>query len=204
MRVRRGSSAVLFGPVVNTLLNLVLIGPVIERRVELPAELAAHAAGLGATALGGGYANYIAVSNTAIHRKCGGVDRASCLCSAAVAALFFFVHPLFAVVGYVPTLVVAAICVYIGCDFLWDNLVDALLTNGLRASLASWAVLALCLAKDMLWGVLLGVAAFQLHARLLAPAPPKAAATKKAAAATDATPRRASSRIKARPKDKAQ
>jgi hypothetical protein len=138
---------VLFGPLINTLLNLLLIGPVIEASVALPSELRAMAAGSAATALGGGYSNYIAVSNTAIHRKCGGRDRASCVCAAAVAGLFFAVHPLFAVVGYVPTLVVAAICVYIGADFLYDNLVDALRTNGLGASLASWAVLATCLLQ---------------------------------------------------------
>ena len=43
---------------------------------------------------------------------------------ALVAALFFAVHPLFVVVGYVPTLLAAATCVYIGVDFLWDNLVS--------------------------------------------------------------------------------
>ena len=150
--------ALLFGPLVNTLLNLVLIGPVIERPVALPKELGSHAAGFVATAAGGGYSNYIAVSNTVIHRKCGGKDTLSCLAAAGVAATFLAVHPLFEVVGYVPTLVVAAICVYIGADFLWDNLVEPGVT---ASAMASWAVLALCLAKDMLWGVLVGVAAFQ-------------------------------------------
>ena len=42
---------------------------------------------------------------------------------ALVAALFFVAHPLFVIVGYVPTLLVAATCVYIGIDLLWDNLV---------------------------------------------------------------------------------
>ena len=55
-------------------------------------------------------------------------------------------------------------CVYIGADFLYDNIIDALLSRGLQSSLASWAVLGVCLSVDMLWGVLLGVAAFQLHA----------------------------------------
>jgi hypothetical protein len=161
--------ALLFGPLVNTLLNLVLIGPVIERQVALSTELGAHAAGFLSTALGGGYSNYIAVSNTVIHRKCGGKDVLSCLAAAGVAATFLLVHPLFEVVGYVPTLVVAAICVYIGVDFLWDNLVE----NGINASaVASWAVLGLCLAKDMLWGVMVGVAAFQAYG-LLYPAKPK-------------------------------
>ena len=59
-------SALLFGPVVNTLLNLVLIGPVVEKTVALPRELAASAAGSLATALGGGYSNYIAVSNVSV------------------------------------------------------------------------------------------------------------------------------------------
>lgn len=172
--------ALLFGPLVNTLLNLVLIGPVIEAPVGLPTELAAAGWGSAATALGGGYSNYIAVSNTAIHRKCGGRDKLSCIAAALVAATFLAVHPLFAVVGYVPTLVVAAICVYIGCDFLWDNLVEAALQGGIGPALASWAVLATCLLKDMLWGVLLGVAAFQMYARLLAPAPDAATAKKKA------------------------
>ena len=160
--------AVLFGPVVNTLLNLVLIGPVIEAPVDLPSELNAAAAGSCATCLSGGYSAYIAVSNTAIHRKCGGTERLSCVLAAFVAALFFLVHPLFAVVGYVPTLVVAAICVYIGLDFLYDNIVDFLMSNGLMKALASWAVLAICLFQDMLWGVIIGVTAFQLHAAFAA------------------------------------
>jgi MFS superfamily sulfate permease-like transporter len=161
--------ALLFGPLVNTLLNLVLIGPVIEIPVSLSKELGSHAAGYLSTALGGGYSNYIAVSNTVIHRKCGGKDTLSCLAAAGVALTFLVVYPLFEVVGYVPTLVVAAICVYIGADFLWDNLVE----NGVTASaMASWAVLGLCLAKDMLWGVMVGVAAFQAYG-LLYPAAAK-------------------------------
>ena len=132
--------AVLFGPVVNSLLNLILIGPVVEAAIDLPRELLAHAAGSIAAAAGGGYSNYIAVSNSAIHRKCGGKDRLSCLAAAGVAALFFVVHPLFVVVGYVPTLVVAAICVYIGADFLWDNVVDAAWQAGIGGAAASWAV----------------------------------------------------------------
>jgi len=162
--------AVLFGPVVNTLLNLVLIGPVIEQTVAMPDELRAAAAGSAATALGGGYSNYLAVSNTAIHRKCGGTDRASCACAAAVAATFFCVHPLFHVVGYVPTLVVSAICVYIGLDFLYDNVVDFGMDNGLWLSLASWAVLLTCLLQDMMVGVVVGVVSFQLYAALSTPA----------------------------------
>ena len=47
----------------------------------------------------------------------------SCYVGALVAALFFVAHPLFVIVGYVPTLLVAATCVYIGIDLLWDNLV---------------------------------------------------------------------------------
>ena len=50
--------------------------------------------------------------------------------------------------------------------------------SGLGPSLASWAVLALCLLKDMLWGASLGIAAFQLYAAL-APAPTAVAAKKK-------------------------
>ena len=56
------SCALLFGPVVNTLLNLVLIGPVVETTVQLAPELRASAAGSFVTAVGGGYSNYIAVS----------------------------------------------------------------------------------------------------------------------------------------------
>ena len=67
--------------------------------------------------------------------------------------------------GYVPTLVIAAIiCVYIGADFLWDNLVTAAAQNGAAAAAGSVAVLALCVHKDMLWGSLLGVAGFQAAA----------------------------------------
>ena len=105
------------------------------------------------------------MSNTAIHCKCGGRDRLSCAAAAAVAALFFVAYPLFVIVGYVPTLVVAAICIYIGADFLWDNLVEAGLSNGVGPAVASWAVLTLCLVQDMLYGVVIGIVGFQLHAR---------------------------------------
>ena len=163
---RELASAVLFGPVVNTLLNLLLVEPVVETPLRLPHELAAHGAGALATAGFGGYSNYIAVSNTAIHRKCGGCDHRSCLFAALVALTFFVAHPLFVVVGYVPTLVVSAICVYIGVDFLWDNLV----VPGLSwQAAASWAVLALCLGADMLTGVVVGALTFQGLA-LVAPA----------------------------------
>ena len=46
-----------------------------------------------------------------------------CYVGALVAALFFVAHPLFVIVGYVPTLLIAATCVYIGIDLLWDHLV---------------------------------------------------------------------------------
>ena len=62
----------LFGPVINTVLNLVLVEPVIGESPDVPQELRAHAAGTLAAAVGGGYSNYLAVSNTAIHIKCGG------------------------------------------------------------------------------------------------------------------------------------
>ena len=32
--------------------------------------------------------------------------------------------------------------------------------------MGSWAVLGVCLYKDMLWGVVLGIGAFQVHAAL--------------------------------------
>ena len=108
-----------------------LVGPVIEEAPDTSQELRAHAAGSLAAAVGGGYSNYVAVSNTAIHIKCGGRTKASCYVGALVAALFFCVHPLFIVVGYVPTLLAAATCVYIGIDFLWDNLVRSGLGRGL-------------------------------------------------------------------------
>ena len=46
---------------VNTLLNIALIGPVIKRVLNVKQELKAAAAGTAASALGGGYSNYIAV-----------------------------------------------------------------------------------------------------------------------------------------------
>ena len=67
----------LFGPVVNTALNLVLAGPVVGTKLEPPRELRAHAAGSLAAGAAGGFSAYLAVSNTAIHLKCGGTSRAS-------------------------------------------------------------------------------------------------------------------------------
>ena len=89
--------AVLFGPVVNTALNLVLAGPVVGTKLEPPRELRAHAAGSLAAGAAGGFSAYLAVSNTAIHLKCGGTSRASCYAAAAVAALFVALPQLFAV-----------------------------------------------------------------------------------------------------------
>ena len=71
----------LFGPVINTVLNLVLVEPVIGESPDVPQELRAHAAGTLAAAVGGGYSNYLAVSNTAIHIKCGGRTKGSCYSS---------------------------------------------------------------------------------------------------------------------------
>ena len=156
--------AVLFGPVVNTALNLVLAGPVVGTKLEPPRELRAHAAGSLAAGAAGGFSAYLAVSNTAIHLKCGGTSRASCYAAAAVAALFVALPQLFAVVGYVPTLVVAAICVYIGIDFLYDNLVVAAIGGSRAAAAASYAVAAACVRLGMPAGAALGVAAFQAHA----------------------------------------
>tara|TARA_B100000795_G_scaffold128379_1_gene95652 strand:- start:26 stop:364 length:339 start_codon:yes stop_codon:yes gene_type:complete len=94
----------------------------------------------------------------------GGLNRYSCYAAAAVGLLFLVAYPLAGIVGYVPNLVIAAICVYIGADFLWDNLVTAAAQNGAAAAAGSIAVLALCVRKDMLWGSLLGVAGFQVAA----------------------------------------
>ena len=79
----------------------------------------------GASAAGGGYTSYVALSNTAIHLKVGGTARFSCYVAAATCALFVGIHPLCGIGGYIPPLVIAAICVFIGVDFLWANLVDA-------------------------------------------------------------------------------
>lgn len=154
-------SAALFGPLVNTVLNFVLFGPMIKEKLDLKRELRSHAAGSAAAALGGGYPSYLALADTAVHRKIGGVDRLSCYAAASVGALFLVAYPLCIVVGYVPTLVIAAICVYIGVDFLYDNLIEATRTNGMRAGLAAMAVLAVCVQQDMLVGSLLGIAAAQ-------------------------------------------
>jgi SulP family sulfate permease len=154
-------SAVLFGPVINTVLNLVLVEPVIGESPDVPQELRAHAAGTLAAAVGGGYSNYLAVSNTAIHIKCGGKTKGSCYVGALVAALFFAVHPLFVVVGYVPTLLAAATCVYIGVDFLWDNLVSPAIDDA-GSAVAIYIVFAIMLQFGMLNGVLGCAIAFQV------------------------------------------
>ena len=80
-------------------------------------------------------------------------------------SVLFVVHPLFIVVGYVPTLLAAATCVYIGVDFLWDNLVSSALERGVGAAAATYAVFAICLQAGMLWGVLACATAYQLYDR---------------------------------------
>ena len=127
-------SAALFGPVVNTVLNYLLFGPLFKTKLNVKRELRAHAAGAGLAAAGGGYSSYVALSNTAIHRKVGGTTKLSTYVAAAICALFVVAHPLCAVVGYMPTLVVAAICVYIGADFLYDNLAEPFAARWARAA----------------------------------------------------------------------
>lgn len=166
-------AACLFGPVVNTVLNYVLIGPLFKTKLSVRRELRAHAAGAAAAAGVGGYSSYVAIANTVIHRKVGATSALSCYTAAAVVALFLMAFPLCGVIGYMPTLVIAAICVYIGVDFLWDNLIEpligALTREGGAKSLAdfapvaaSWAVLIICVQKNMLLGTSLGIVGFQL------------------------------------------
>jgi len=153
--------AALFGPLVNTVLNFVLYGPLIRQKLDLKTELRSHALGTAAAAAAGGYSSYLGLSDSAIHRKIGGLDRFSCYFAAAVSALFLCAYPLCGLVGYLPTLAIAGICVYVGCDFLYDNLVEATRANGARAGLAAATVLAVCVWKDMLHGSLLGIAGAQ-------------------------------------------
>ena len=131
------------------------------RQVDVKRELRAHAAGTAAGTLSGGYSSYIGLSDIAVHRSVGGLDKASVYYAAAVGALFLFAYPLSSAVGGMPSLVIAAICVYIGVDFLWSNLVTASRENGAGSALAALAVLGLCVWKDMLTGSLVGIAAFQ-------------------------------------------
>ena len=77
----------LFGPLVNTVLNYVLYGPMIKQKLDLKKELRSHAIGSVAGAAVAGYPNYIGLSDTAIHRKMGGLDRRSCYLASAVAGL---------------------------------------------------------------------------------------------------------------------
>jgi hypothetical protein len=98
--------------------------------------------------------------------------------AAAVGALFLIAYPLCACVGYVPTLVIGAICVFIGAAFLHDNLVvplgaalnesaegKGLTFEAVRLALgsvaASWLVLLICVKQNMLLGTVLGVLGFQ-------------------------------------------
>jgi len=157
-------SAVFFGPLVSTVLNYVLLGPLIKKKLDLKHELRSHATAAAASAVGGGYANYIGLSDTVIHRKIGGLDRLSCYLAAAVSALFLVVYPLCAIVGYLPTLVIAAIFVFVGVDFLYDNLLGTAREQGPAAGLATCAVFALCVRYDMLVGLLVGIAGFQVAA----------------------------------------
>lgn len=153
--------AAVFGPLVNTVLNFVLYGPMIGEKINLKAEIRSHGLGAAISACAGGYSNYIGLSDAAIHRKIGGLDRFSCYVAAAVGALFLIAYPLCGAVGYLPTLAIAAICVFVGCDFLYDNVYDNFRTNGIEAGLATVSILAVCVQKDMLWGLSIGVVGAQ-------------------------------------------
>lgn len=73
--LKRIFEAALFGPVVNTVLNYVLLGPMIRQRIDLRKELRAHAIGTAAATAAGGYSNYLGISDTAIHRKASRATR---------------------------------------------------------------------------------------------------------------------------------
>jgi SulP family sulfate permease len=156
--------AALFGPLVNTVLNYVLYAPMVKQKLDLKRELRSHAAATAAAAAVGGYSNYLGLSDTVIHRKIGGLDRLSVYVAVGVGALFLLAYPLCGAVGYLPTLAIAAILVFVGCDFLYDNLVEATKANGIKAGLAAATVLAVCVQKDMLWGSLLGIGGAQAYA----------------------------------------
>ena len=153
--------AALFGPLINTVLNYVLYAPLIKQKLDLKTELRSHAMGTAAAAAVGGYSNYIGLSDTVIHRKIGGLDRFSCYWAAAVAGLFLCAYPLCGLVGYLPTHAIAGICVYVGCDFIYDNLVQTTKDNGIKAGLVSATILAICIWKDMLAGSLIGIVGAQ-------------------------------------------
>lgn len=157
-------SGVLFGPILNTVLNFVLFGPLIKEKLDVKHELRSHATATAAAVVGGGYPNYIGLSNTAIHRKMGGLDRRSCYIAAAVSALLLVVYPLCSIGGYLPTLTVAAILVFVGVDFLHSSLLGTVRKQGPVAGLAASAVLALCVRYDMLVGLLVGIAGSQVAA----------------------------------------
>eukprot|EP00966_Prymnesium_polylepis_P317405 7333367-Prymnesium_polylepis.1 len=63
----RDRAAAALPPQLNLILVPPLITPYLERPFSLASELGTHAAGSLALALGGGYSNYIAISNTAVH-----------------------------------------------------------------------------------------------------------------------------------------
>eukprot|EP00965_Chrysotila_dentata_P199180 6179225-Pleurochrysis_carterae.AAC.1 len=48
-----------------------------SRVCQIGLELRAHATGSLILGAAGGYSNYVAISNTAIHIKCGGVSRSA-------------------------------------------------------------------------------------------------------------------------------
>jgi SulP family sulfate permease len=155
--------AALFGPLINTFLNMALYGSLLKKKIDLKPEFQTAAVGTAASALSGGYSNYMGLSDTAIHRKIGGLDRLSCYIAGAVGGLFLLVHPLCAGVGYLPTLAIAGALVFVSCDFMYDNLVVASRESGSKgATLAVLGVFAVCLMTDMLTGFFLGIVVNQL------------------------------------------
>ena len=51
------------------MLNYVLAGPLFKTSLSIKKELRGHAIGAAAASAAGGYSSYVALSNTAIHRK---------------------------------------------------------------------------------------------------------------------------------------
>lgn len=154
-------SAALVGPILNTCLNLALAQSTTQ--LDVPTEMRAHGTAVVAAGCVAGASNYLALSNTAVHEKCGGLTRASSWVAVVCAMVFLVVHETFAVIGFVPRAVIATVCAYAGFDFLWDSLVSGCAPTAHYAT--ACLTLLLCNRYGMLQG---GALAMLVHVLLRA------------------------------------
>eukprot|EP01029_Cantina_marsupialis_P024070 TRINITY_DN6100_c0_g1_i2.p1 TRINITY_DN6100_c0_g1~~TRINITY_DN6100_c0_g1_i2.p1 ORF type:complete len:962 (-),score=278.83 TRINITY_DN6100_c0_g1_i2:131-2596(-) len=115
--------AVAVGPVLNTNINLCLLGPLLGTQPNQDKELRLHGFSNAIAGLFGGFCCNVAISTTNLHVAAGGKTRSSAIIAAIGCAIFVIVHYTFAITPLIPRTILAAFFVNFGIEFLFDALI---------------------------------------------------------------------------------